>query len=84
MSDIGLIGEYVRYGVIYIIGIFLILRKLLTLKIDPRYMYFKYYIVISLIGMVMGGVFTRADSYIPILAMLYFIDVSIHDKKHPT
>ncbi|MEZ5082514.1 MAG: hypothetical protein R2750_03570 [Bacteroidales bacterium] len=81
LSDIGIIGEYVRFGVLYVISIALILRKLFVLRIDPKYMYFKYYILISLIGMVMGGIFSREDSFVPILAMMYFIDVSIHDKK---
>ncbi|MCF8369851.1 MAG: hypothetical protein K9G76_12495 [Bacteroidales bacterium] len=83
-SDIGLIGEYVKYGILYVLAVILILRKVLILKLEPQYLYFKYYIGISFIGMIMGGIFAKEDSFVPILALLYFIDVSEYNFKHPT
>ena len=32
--------------------------------------------------MIIGGVFARPDAYVAILAMLYIVDVDLHDLKH--
>jgi hypothetical protein len=82
ISDIGIVGEYVRYGVLYILGVILIIRKIFVLKYDPQYYYVKYYTFVSFLGMLIGGVFTRPDSYLVFLAMMYIIDISIYDKKN--
>ncbi|MCB0805035.1 MAG: hypothetical protein KDC05_04500 [Bacteroidales bacterium] len=81
-NDIGLLGEYTKYGILYVIAVILIVRKILAMKIDPKYMYFKYYIFISLIGMIMGGIFARSDAFTTILAIMYIIDIDRHDKKY--
>ena len=80
-SDIGIIGEYTKYGILYVISMFLIVRKILVTKIDPKYSYFKYYIFISLLGMVIGGIFSNPNAFIVILSMLYIIDVSLYEQK---
>ena len=81
-NDIGIIGEYSKYGILYVIVVFIIVRRILLAKIHPKYMYFKYYILVSLLGMIMGGVFARSDAYVTILAILYIIDIDWHKKRY--
>jgi len=81
-NDLGLLGEYTKYGIIYVIAAIMIVRKIIIAKIPPKYMYFKYYIFMSFIGMVMGGVFARSDQFLTILSMMYIIDIVRHKKKY--
>ena len=82
LSDIGLIGEYVKYGVLYVVSVIMIVVKVLRTRLDPKYLYFKYYISISIMGMILGGTFAKFDAFVPILATLYIIDVNVHDRKN--
>jgi hypothetical protein len=75
-SDIGIIGAYTKYGVLYIIAIFLMMRKIFVTRIEPRYMYIKYYSVLLTFGIIMGQPFIAPHSIVTIVATLYLIDVS--------
>jgi hypothetical protein len=76
LSDIGLIGEYVSYGIIFILSILLIIYKTLTSKIQPQFNYIKYYYAFIVIAMVLGGGFDNSDFIVLICITLYIIDVS--------
>lgn len=82
LSDIGIIGEYVKFGIIYVVSVVMIVIKVLRARLDPKYYYFKYYIAISIMGMIVGGTFSKFDAFVPILAMLYIIDVNVFDRKN--
>lgn len=82
-SDIGIIGEYSYYGVLYVICVFLILRKLLITKIEPRYSYIKFWAVILIFEELMGGAFSRPTVIMVITGALYIYDVSSFELKHP-
>ena len=82
LSDIGIIGEFVKYGVLYIISVFLIIRKIFIIKIEPKYAYFKYWAVLLIIEEILGGAFSKPTSIIVILLVLYCIDISSYELKH--
>ena len=81
LSDIGVVGVYVKLGVLYVIGVFILLRKIFISNIEPRYFYFKYSAILLLLNEIMGGAFARPSSFIVTLAMLYIIDVSSYKIK---
>jgi hypothetical protein len=55
LSDIGLIGDYVRYGAIFLLGAIIMLIKLIVIKVDPEYEYMRYYIFLVLFTLITGG-----------------------------
>lgn len=82
LSDIGIIGDYVKYGIFYLIGVFVIFRKLFIAKIEPKYNYFKYYGLLLILDEILGGAFGRPTSFIVVLTMLYIMDVSSYLLTH--
>ncbi len=81
LSDTGIFGVYVKLGIFYFVGVFILFRKIFISRIESRYLYFKYFAVLLLISELMGGVFAKPSSFIAILAMLYIIDVSTYKLK---
>lgn len=81
-SDVGIIGEYSKYGVLWIICVFLILRKFFVIKVDPKYSYIKYWAIILVINELMGGSFSRATEIIVITSALYILDISSYELKN--
>jgi hypothetical protein len=75
-SDIGILGEYSKYGVLWVICVFLILRKFIVTRIAPRYSYIKYWAIISILNEILGGGFSRPTEIIVITSVLYIYDVS--------
>lgn len=81
-SDIGLIGDYVRYGAFFALGAFLILFRMIFSKTSDSRSYFKYfYISILLTLFTGGGPFAQADSIVLICFTLYIIDIDKHDRN---
>lgn len=83
-SDIGLIGDYVRFGAAFALGAFLILFRMIFGRTSNRNAYFKYfYLSILLTLFTGGGPFAQADSIVAICFTLYIIDIDKHDKEIP-
>jgi hypothetical protein len=82
-SDIGFIGEYITYGVLYVICVFLILRKFFITKIESRYSYIKFWAFIEVLSAITGGAFSRSTEIIVITSILYIYDISSFELKHP-
>lgn len=80
-SDIGLIGNYTEYGILFILGSLLVLRKMFIIKIQTKYNFLKYWTVLLIIGFITGSNFTRPDGIVLITTVLYIIDVSAHELK---
>jgi hypothetical protein len=83
-SDIGIIGNFVRFGVLYVLAVVLIFRKLFILKIEPRYGYLKFWALFLILGELMGGAFTRSTTIAVIASVLYIYDVSNFELNYPT
>lgn len=75
-NDIGTLGQFTKYGIFYLISVFLILRKIFIRKIEPRYAYIKYWAVLLLLSELMGGSFASPTTIVVISSALYIYDVS--------
>jgi len=81
LADIGLIGEYIKYGMIYVIGVFIILFKILTSHLPEKLMFIKYnFFGIILTLVTGGGAFASGSNIIIICLLLYLIDIYMSDK----
>ena len=75
MSDLGLIGDYVRFGVLYIIGVVILFIKVLRTKFPEKYMFIKYYFYVMLLTLFTGGsAFADDSNIVSICIILYLID----------
>jgi hypothetical protein len=79
-SDIGIIGDFSKYGVFFILGVILIYNKVFKLKLQ-RFAYLNYFFLISFLRLFLGSAFGGAESIVVLSTMLYMIDVDVHDQK---
>jgi hypothetical protein len=80
LSDIGLVGDYVRYGVIFLLGAIIMLIRLITIKVDREYEYMRYYILLVLFTLVTGGGDFGGPN-IAIILIAYLFDIGHHKYK---
>lgn len=81
-SDIGLIGDYTKFGIFFIIGVTLIMIRVLKSNIGDEYKYIKYfYLSVLLTLFTGGGPFAQSDSIVGLCITLYLLDVHFHDKE---
>ncbi len=72
LSDIGLVGDYVRYGAIFVLAAFIMLYRLLTIRVAPDYEYLRYYVYLKLFTIVTGkGIFGVPDLVIILVAFMF-------------
>jgi hypothetical protein len=76
LGDIGLIGNYVIYGPLFVIGVLGICIKALRMHIDQQYTYIKYMFIAILLSLMTGGAFVKPDFICLIVSVLYLIDAS--------
>lgn len=81
-GDIGIIGDYTQFGVIFVIVAASIYIKSLSTKYPYEYKFLYYYMLFITVLMLMSGDFGNVGAYIPILLILYVIDVTKHDAKY--
>lgn len=82
-SDIGLIGEYTKFGAIYVLGVFIILYRVLTVKLPEKLMFIKYNFLGIILTLVTGaGAFGSSSTNILINCMLlYLVDLYLDNKE---
>jgi hypothetical protein len=80
-SDIGIIGKFTQFGVLYVLANFLIIRKIFIIKVKPQYTFIKFWAVTLTIGTITGGTFGSPSTIVVIASVLYFIDVSNYEWK---
>jgi len=81
-SDVGLIGDYSKFGAFFLIGVFSIIIRTLTGKLSEDYVYIKYFYVNILMTLFTGGgAFGEGNSIVAVCFTLYLIDVDKHNKK---
>lgn len=76
IGDLGLIGNYVIFGLFFVIGVIGICFKVLKIKIEENHTYIKYFFVAVILSLVTGGGFAKTDTICAILLLLYILDVS--------
>lgn len=78
-SDIGIIGDYTKFGALFVIGVLIIVFKALFGKTGDDASYIKYfYLSILLTLFTGGGPFGQADSIVAICFTLYLLDIDKH------
>ncbi len=81
LNDIGLMGDYIRYGVLFVLaGIYMLIKSVLF-KVSPEYRYLKYYIVMQFFTLATAeGIFGGVD--IILILILYVFDVDRANRLH--
>lgn len=75
-SDVGIIGDFSRFGSIFLIAVISILIRVLYGKLGDKLNYIKYfYLFVILIAFTGSGPFGEANSIVTICITLYIIDV---------
>ena len=85
-SDIGIIGEYTKYGAFFVLGVIILLYKGIIFRTDPRYQYIRYFFILALISLPLAQGFTSPDYIITICILMYIIDMRKESKpknRHP-
>jgi energy-coupling factor transporter transmembrane protein EcfT len=73
-SDIGILGDYVKYGIVFTIAGLVMLIKAICFKISDKYSFLKYYIFSQCFTLITGyGIFGGVD--IVMVLSLYIFDV---------
>lgn len=77
LSDIGLIGEFVKYGIVYVVAVLLILIRVFRRKLPENLMFIKYnFLGVALTLVTGGGAFgSSSENIILICILLYMIDL---------
>lgn len=79
-TDIGIIGDFSRFGAFFLIAVFIIIIKVLRYKLPEKLQYIKYYYISILLTFFTGaGAFGQGGSIVAICTTLYLIDVYRHD-----
>lgn len=81
-SDLGLIGEYTKFGALYVIGVIMIFFRAFRAKLPEDLMFVKYNFFGILLTLVVGaGAFgTSADNILINSMLLYVTDVYLNEK----
>lgn len=75
-ADIGVIGEYTKYGVFFLVGIASLLYKGIFFHTTINLTYIRYFFILVLISLPLGQHFTVPDNIITICILMYIIDVN--------
>ncbi len=77
-SDIGIIGDFSKYGLFFVVGTFWLIIKTLRTPLKSEYTYLKYYIFNAALVMPVSSVFANSFSIALWCVMLYIIDYNIN------
>lgn len=82
-SDIGLIGEYSKFGLLFVVGVIMILYRVLRAKLPEKLMFIKYNFLGIIMTSVTGlGAFGSNGTNILInCTLLYLVDLYISDNN---
>jgi hypothetical protein len=75
LGDIGILGSYVIYGIFFIAGVFGILIKAITRKLQSNNLYIKYVFIGFSLSLITGSGFEKADFICALCCLLYIVDV---------
>ncbi len=74
LSDIGVLGDYIKYGILFVIAGLYMLAKSILFSVSPGYRYLKYYIIMQSFTLATGyGILGGVD--VVLLLILYVFDV---------
>jgi hypothetical protein len=83
LSDIGLIGEYVKYGMIFVFAIFMMLYRVLRAKLTEKFMFIKYNFLSLLLALLTAGAALGSDgmSIVVNSMLLYLVDLNLSEEQ---
>lgn len=74
-ADIGILGEYTKYGLLYTLAELFIIFKVIFMKLPPIISFIRFmWMGKLLMGFTGGGVFSEAPNIVEICLVLYIID----------
>lgn len=74
-SDVGIIGDYSKFGILFVIAQLSIMIRIIFGKLNPRISYIRYYFIsLALVMFTGSNIFGRADGITFICIMLYLVD----------
>ncbi len=82
LGDIGIIGNFVIYGPLYVLGVLGICIKSIRFKIPDYFIYIRYLFIVIIISLITGDSFNHSDFIVFIACILYIIDVSHFTNKY--
>lgn len=80
-SDVGIFGEYTKFGIFFVIAAITILIKLIIIKVPEDYKFLWYSNLINVLTFFTGDLFSAVDGIVLLCSMLYMYDVSKY-KEH--
>lgn len=80
-SDVGIIGDYSKFGIFFVIAQLSIMGRIIFGKLHPKISYMRYFMISTALVMFSGGnMFGRVDGIAFVCVFLYLID---YYKNHP-
>jgi hypothetical protein len=80
-SDVGLIGDFSKFGLIFLIAVISVLYRILSCTLPDELIYIKYFYIFAILTSLTGaGLFGDANSIVAVCITLYIIDVYKHRK----
>jgi hypothetical protein len=73
-TDIGLIGDFSKFGLVFLIAQFSIMFRILFLKIEEKLVFIKLVFWSMAITLITGGSIAAGDSITSVCSMLYLVD----------
>lgn len=81
-SDVGMIGDFSKFGILFLAGVFSILYRTLKTRVSDDLNYIKYFFLFAVLtGITGAGLFGEANSIVTISIILYLSDVDKHNRK---
>lgn len=81
-SDIGLIGDYTKFGVLFVIGQLVIMIRIIFTRIPEKYMFIKYnFLGIAMVLFMGKGSFGSGDNIVINCLLLYILDTYLFSKR---
>lgn len=78
-SDIGLIGDYVKYGILFVVGVALSLFKVFKKELIGQEVFVKYFMLgVTLMLLTGSSAFANSANVAVICLILYYIDASLY------
>lgn len=84
-SDIGIIGDYTKFGILLVIAQLSIYIRVMFIRLTPTFDFVKtYFIILILTMLISGGAFSYAESISILCITLYIIDVLTDSRSIPS
>jgi hypothetical protein len=81
LSDIGIIGNYITYGVLFVIGVIGLLWKVYKIKVESSLNHIKYFFLFVFLALPTGGGFAESELIVVVCLSLYVLDVGSYFNK---